>query len=178
MPLPMDPNHAERRFVLRVIGPLIAGVGLVFAVAGFGSFFIAFGGGGPPRYFWCAFIGLPLFGVGISITKFAYLGAVTRYMANEVSPVGTDVVHYMAEGTRDAVRDVATAIGEGISAGDTGVGEPTVRCHKCNELNEVLANFCKSCGASLGKAVACRGCGELNDPDARFCDHCGKPLPG
>ena len=104
-------GHAQRRAVLRVVGPAVAGIGLLFAVTGFASFFAAFGGAGPPRDFWCAFVGLPLLGVGL-----------------------------------------------------------------CNEMNEILASFCKRCGASLAKSVACHSCGELNDPDARFCDRCGQAI--
>ena len=72
---------------------------------------------GPPRFFWCAFVGLPLMGLGGTICKFAFMGAVSRYIANEVAPVGKDVVNYMAEGTKGAVRDVAVAVGDRLRAG-------------------------------------------------------------
>ncbi len=168
-------GHKGTRATLRVIGPVVLGAGLLFAVVGIGSFFSSFGSfGGPPRYFWCAFVGLPLIGLGIAICKFAFMGAVTRYMANEVAPVGKDVVNYMADGTQDAVRDIASAIGEGLSSSQSDREVQVVRCHKCNKNNEASAKFCKSCGVSLSKSVACPKCGELNDPDARFCDNCGQ----
>jgi double zinc ribbon protein len=170
-------SHQGARAILRVIGPVVLGVGLLFAVVGIGNFFMSFGSfGGPPRYFWCAFVGLPLIGVGIAICKFAFMGAITRYVANEVAPVGKDVVNYMADGTQDAVRDIASAIGEGLSTSPSDRELHGVRCHKCNENNEASAKFCKSCGASLSKSVTCSNCGELNDPDARFCDHCGQGI--
>jgi len=171
--MPRDSGHAERRAVLRRIGPLVAGVGVVFAAIGMISFFTAFGGSGPPRYFWCAFVGLPLIGIGLGITKFGYMGAITRYVANETVPVGVDVVNTMAEGTKDAVRDVATAVGEGIAASRGEEAVEVVRCHKCNETNEATASFCKQCGTPLAKSKPCPSCHELNDPDARFCDRCG-----
>ncbi|HVR75867.1 MAG TPA: zinc ribbon domain-containing protein [Planctomycetota bacterium] len=170
----MDPQQNPTRNVLRILGPAVVVVGLIFAAIGIGSFFSAFGGSGPPRYFWCAFIGLPLLGLGGIICKFAFLGPVTRYMANEVAPVGKDVVNYMAEGTRGAVRDVAAAVGEGLRAGAPAQEMRILRCHKCNTDNEAPASFCKGCGAPLAKTRPCRSCGELNDPDARFCDGCGK----
>lgn len=170
----MGEQHRGARATLRVLGPLVAIVGLVFAVIGFGSFFSAFGSSGPPKYFWCAFVGLPLLGVGVAMTKFAYLGAVTRYMANEVAPVGKDTFNYMAHGTRDGVREIASAVGEGL--GLRGESHEVVRCHKCNKENDADARFCDSCGEALQKSHECADCGELNDPDARFCDHCGKPV--
>jgi len=172
----IDSDHKEKRAVLRIVGPIVLGIGLVCTAIGIGSFFASFGSFGPPRYFWLAFVGLPLVGVGVGLCKFAFMGAVSRYMAGEVAPVGKDVVNYMVDGTKDAVRDVAEAIGEGLSSSHNGPESQIVRCHKCQEDNEASANYCKSCGAPLNKPVACSKCGELNDPDARFCDHCGQGI--
>ncbi|MGD0655808.1 MAG: hypothetical protein ABSA16_15830 [Thermoguttaceae bacterium] len=122
MPNEIDPQHSDTRDFLRVLGPLVAGVGLIFTIIGIGNFFASFYSFGPgsfglPRYFWCAFIGLPLLAVGGSICKFAFMGAVTRYIADEVAPVGKDVVNYMVDGTKDSIRDVAAAVSEGIGEG-------------------------------------------------------------
>src|SRR5262249_10134630 len=113
----IDPGHEDRRRPLRILGPVVAGIGLVFTIIGIASFFSSFGTHESPRYFWCLFVGLPLLAIGVMISMFAFLGAVTRYTANEVAPVGKDVVNYMAAGTKDAVRDVAAAVGEGFRAG-------------------------------------------------------------
>jgi hypothetical protein len=171
-----DPGHNDVRDLLRTIGPLVVGVGAIFTIIGIGSFFAAFGTFQPPRYFWCAFIGLPLVGVGVAICKFAFMGAVSRYIADEVAPVGKDVINYMAEGTQDAVRSVASAVGEGLRGGAPGHEAQGIHCPKCNTANEASASFCKGCGAPLARSKPCPSCGEPNDPDARFCDHCGKAL--
>ncbi len=172
----IDPGHADIRNTLRVVGTAVVIVGLVLTAIGMGSFFSSFGSFEQPRYFWCAFAGLPLLGLGAAICKFAFLGAVNRYLANEVAPVGKDVVNYLAEGSKGAVRDVATAIGEGLRAAAPAPEMRLVHCHKCNVDNEAPANFCKGCGASLAKTKACPGCQELNDPDARFCANCGTAM--
>jgi hypothetical protein len=173
----IDPRHNDVRDILRLVGPLVVGVGGLFLLIGLVSIFSAFGSFGPPRYFWCAFVGLPLLALGGAICKYAFMGAVSRYMADEIAPVGKDVINYMAEGTQDAVRDVAAAIGQGLNAtGALSKEVRIVRCHKCNVDNEATANFCKGCGAALGKTKPCADCGELNDPDAKFCDHCGKAI--
>ncbi len=165
-----DPQHDQLRNTLRTIGPIVLVVGVIFAVIGIGNFFMSFGSFEPPRYFWCAFIGLPLVGLGVALTKFAYLGAITRYMANEVAPVGKDVTNYMAHGTKDAMREVAGAIGEGLR-GETKV----VRCGGCQTENEPGANFCKNCGHAIGER-SCPKCFEPNDVDAKFCNHCGQQV--
>lgn len=172
----ISPRHDEVRSLLRVVGPVIAGIGLLFLLIGIGSFFSAFGGFGPPRYFWCAFVGLPLLGVGVSISKFAFIGTVARYIAGEVAPVGKDVTNYMVAGTKDSIRDVATAVGQGFAAAGGGQASSMIRCPKCHAENDALAKFCDSCGAPLAKTKRCEKCGELNDPDARFCDNCGNAV--
>jgi hypothetical protein len=175
----IDPEHNQRRDFLRVVGPVVCVIGAIFIAIGLWSFFSAFGGGGLPRYFWCVFVGGPVLSIGSAICKYAYMGAVTRYIANEVSPVGKDVVNYMAEGTKGAVREMAAAVGEGLRTRSPAVEArfvPVVQCHKCHAENEELANFCKGCGTPLAKTKPCAGCGEWNDPDARFCNHCGKAV--
>jgi hypothetical protein len=146
------------RSVLRLIGPLMVGVGAIFLIVGMVSFFSAFGGFEPPRQFWCAFVGMPLVGIGIGICKFAYLGTFTRYVAGEVAPVGKDVVNYMAEGTKDSMRDVAAAVAGGLREG----------MHSTEPLGESAA--------APEVRIRCRSCHALNDESAKFCGQCGKPL--
>ncbi len=150
--------------------------GLIFMAVGVGSFFSAIGTLGPPRYFWCCFVGIPLLGIGGAVCKFAFMGAVSRYVADEVAPVGKDVINYMADGTQGVVRQVAAAVGEGLRDGTAGQAAPGARCPKCHTVNEAAANFCKSCGSPLMKSAHCPACGGLNDPSARFCEHCGKAM--
>jgi hypothetical protein len=109
-----SPQHSNIRTVLRVGGPAIAVVGLLFLMVGVGSFFSSFGTLEPPRYFWCAFVGMPLLFVGLVMCTFGYLGAVYRYVAGEGAPVAKDVVNYMGENIQPGVKSVAKAVTEGI----------------------------------------------------------------
>jgi hypothetical protein len=170
----IDPGHSQIRGALRVIGPLIAIAGGVLTAVGFLSFATSFGDFGAPRYFWCAFLGLPMLGVGIAISRFAFMGTVARYMAGEIAPVATDTLNYVADETSGGVRTIAQAVGDGLRSGGGADAAVVVRCHKCNEENEPDANFCDNCGAALAKTKACSGCDELNDPDAEYCDACGR----
>ena len=107
-------QQSNIRIVLRVAGPLIAGVGLLFLIIGFCSFFASFGSFEPPQFFWCGFVGMPLLFVGIVLCNFGYLGALQRYVAGESAPVAKDVVNYLGENIQPGVTAVARAVTEGV----------------------------------------------------------------
>src|SRR4051794_28887001 len=48
-------------------------------------------------------------------------------------------------------------------------------CPRCAEDTAPGANFCRACGARLGRA--CPSCRHVNLPDSRFCTACGVALP-
>jgi hypothetical protein len=170
----INPGHTSARSALRVVGPIVAAIGLVMTLIGLGSFFSSFGsfgssGFGPPRYFWCAIVGLPLLGLGLMITKVAFMGRVLRYVAGETAPVAKDTFNYVAEGTQQGVRTLASAVAEGLTG-----NERTTVCSACRQVNDADARFCRKCGAAL--TTTCAACGHANDPGAQFCDTCGKPI--
>ena len=108
------PQHNRARTFLRVVGPLVAVVGLIFLIIGVVSFFSSFGSVGSPRYFWCCFVGMPLLFVGSAMSMFGFMGAVARYAAAEQVPITTDAVNDLAAGTQGAVKTVARFIAEGV----------------------------------------------------------------
>lgn len=108
------PKHRRTRSFLRGAGPLAAGGGLIFLIIGMADFFSAFGGSGPPRLFWCCFVGMPLLFVGGVMCMFGFMGAVARYTAAEQVPVAADAINDLAEGTQAAVKTVARAAAEGV----------------------------------------------------------------
>ena len=165
----INPGHTKVRNVLRIAGPLVLGLGVLFVVIGAGSLLSTMSsmGSGPPRYFWCVFVGMPLLFVGAVMTKVGYFGAVARYMAGEAAPVSKDTFNYMADGTKQGVRDIAGAIKDGIS-GDF------VSCPHCQESNDRDAKFCNECGKTISSDKSCTNCNTENDLNARFCDGCGE----
>jgi RNA polymerase subunit RPABC4/transcription elongation factor Spt4 len=174
----IDPGHTGVRNTLRIVGPVVLVTGVGFVVVGLVDFFSAFRGHDQPHLFWCFFVGLPLVFAGGVMTQIAFMGKVLRYMAQETAPVGKDTFNYLANGTKDGIKTVAGAIGQGLREGGFGgTSQTTVRCHKCNALVQADAKFCAQCGQSLGKTKACPDCRELNDPDAKFCDNCGRAFP-
>ncbi|MFN0053433.1 MAG: zinc ribbon domain-containing protein [Planctomycetales bacterium] len=165
----LNPGHLGTRGVLRIVGPFVAGIGLLFTIAGIGSFFASFGTFEPPQYFWCAFVGLPLIALGVGISKYAFMGRIFRYVAGETAPVAKDTFNYIAEGTQQGVRAMATAVGEGLR-----IRGSELQCAKCGQSNDTDAKFCRKCGASLD--TTCPSCAHLNDAGASYCEACGKPI--
>jgi membrane protease subunit (stomatin/prohibitin family) len=98
-------------------------------------------------------------------------------MTGKGAAVGKDVINYMAEGTQDAVSEIAQAVGEGLSRAHAGT---TVHkaCPKCHAENDPEASFCSSCGTALTEAKRCAACGHANDAAARFFDKCGEAFGG
>lgn len=168
----IDPGHAQKRNVLRVIGPIVFLVGLTLTAISFATVVLGdpFAHGGRAAL---AFVGLPLMFVGAVCSIFGFAGAVARYQAGEYAPVAKDTFNYLADSTQDGVRTLASAVGAGLR-GEAGPG--TLACPGCGAMNEPGSKFCDQCGESLPSEVACPDCGEANDPDARFCDNCGKPI--
>lgn len=166
----INPKHGAIRQVVRIAGPLTAGVGGLLMAIGFGSFFLSFWGSGPPRFFWCAFLGMPILFVGVAMCMFGFMGALARFQAGEVAPVGKDTFNYLAEGTKGGVKTLATAVGAGFTEGMVGT-DKTTPCPKCGHLNDTDAKFCDECGASI--STVCPSCGQVNDHDAKFCCNCG-----
>lgn len=165
----LNPGHASKRSVLRILGPIVLLTGIVLMAVGFINFMMSMGtGSGPPRLFWCFMLGMPVLFVGIVMTKIGFLGAVARYMAAESAPVAKDTFNYMADGTKDGVRDITTAIREGIT-GEHG----SVHCNDCGHENDSEAQFCDQCGETVGGVKACFNCKTSNAHDAKFCDSCG-----
>ena len=168
----INPGHETARNLLRIAGPIILAVGGLFMLVGLVSFFSAFGAGmGPPRFFWCFFVGMPLLFVGVVMTNFGYMGAIFRYQAGEVAPVGKDTFNYMADGTQPGVRTIAAAIGAGLAE---GANREKTNCPKCEHANDLEARFCHECGAAITKT--CVSCGRVNEGDAKFCNGCGSRM--
>jgi hypothetical protein len=177
-PPPLDPRHERSQFLLRFLGLLVLGVGVLFSAVGLISFFAAFGTFQPPRYFWAVFVGFPLIAIGAAMTRLGYLGRFYRYVFGEVTPVARDTFNTMAEGTQSGVETVAQALGRGLTSGMGGniLPEPgTIRCRRCAAANPPHARFCNQCGTALASGI-CTACGAAMIPGARFCNHCGQPI--
>jgi len=143
-------NQASWRSLLRVAGPLLLGAGVLLTAIAMVDFFSALNSFEAPRNFWLGFIGLPLIAVGSAMTKAAYLGPASRYVAGEVTPV---------------LRDTMGAL---------GIGGTELVCASCGGRNAADAKFCDDCGVAMHRT--CSACTATNAADAKFCDDCGAAL--
>jgi RNA polymerase subunit RPABC4/transcription elongation factor Spt4 len=175
----IDPGHKGPRDLFRVLGPIILGLVILLIVISMVDFFSCFGSMRTPRFIWMPFLGIPMLFVGGVLSQFGYAGKVARYMAQEMAPVGKDTFNYMADGTKDGIKTVATAVGQGLAQGAAALGGAMgakVTCRTCKALVDAAAKFCPQCGGAMTKDKPCPNCKHLNDSDAKFCDNCGQAV--
>lgn len=177
MTRPVNPAADRQRAMLRTFGILLVVSGAILTLIGMVSFFSSFGEmpnfGEPmgPRYFWCAFLGLPLIGFGSFLLKLGYLGTFSRYVAGEAEPVVSDTVNALAKNTAPAARDFARAVREGLATSHGAA------CPHCGSIDPGAGDFCDDCGKPIA-AAPCPKCSGRNAADARFCTHCGHAMAG
>jgi RNA polymerase subunit RPABC4/transcription elongation factor Spt4 len=175
----IDPGHSRPLALFRVLGPIILGLGALLIVISMIEFFSLFGSMQTPRFLWMPFLGIPMLFVGGVLSQFGYAGKVARFMAQEMAPVGKDTFNYMADGTQEGIKTVATAVGQGLGQGMAAVGGAMgtkVTCRTCKALVDAAARFCPQCGGAMTKDKPCPNCKHLNDTDAKFCDNCGQTI--
>ncbi|NDF13461.1 MAG: zinc ribbon domain-containing protein [Proteobacteria bacterium] len=151
---------------------LVRVLAVLFLVSGGACFFIAIRSFATPlservgigdfHYF---FFAIPLLFLGAILAMASSLGSITRfflssqretlkdafelkrdamqYHLQEIAPIQKDTINYMVSGTRDSVRDVVSAISEGIR------GEGTLMCPSCQARSQSSARFCHSCGEKM-----------------------------
>ena len=111
-PLGDNPTHRNTRTTLRLLGGIVLAAGLVFTAIGVINFFMSFGSFQPPKYFWCAFVGMPLIFIGGALLQFGFMGAVSRYSANEVVPVASDAVRQVVGDSKELLQDIVHPSGD------------------------------------------------------------------
>jgi len=180
----INPGHTHIRSVLRRIGPALIIVGVVLLIGSFamntepetGFFENSSKHMKEQSQLWSRRLAIRVPGIlclmlGLATTGFAFQGAVARYKAAEYAPVVTDTANYVARGAKEGIREVSSAIAEGIRNEPRGV-----KCPACDTGNDADARFCDGCGAAMRTAAECSACGAENDGDAKFCDSCGERL--
>ena len=173
----VNPNAQGQRTALRGLGAVLALVGGAFTAVGLIDFFGSMSAhAGPPQYFWCAMVGLPLLGFGSMLLKFGYMGAIGRYVAGEAAPVASDTINYLGEEAAPGIRSAVRSVAEGL-ADARGTRTAQATCPACEVEVDADARFCDQCGADLKSRRTCPACETENDLDARFCDACGHRFP-
>ena len=112
-----QPGQDSTRRILRRAGLITLGIGLLCLIVSLAEFFFRVGSMEEPRFFWLAFIGMPLIFVGGLMCQFGFMGAIARFTAGEVAPVATDTARFVAEETKGAVETVSKAAAKGVVEG-------------------------------------------------------------
>ena len=119
----ISPEHLKVRRVLRAADPIIPMIGILFTATAFVSFVSTMGNhSGPPKLFWCGFIGLPLMFLGTVLCLFGFIGAFARYTVAEQAPVAADTINYLADQTQEGVRTVSKDVAQGVAQGIRAAG--------------------------------------------------------
>ena len=129
-------------------------LGVILTVIGLISWASSWGKIGAARYYWAAFLGLPIIAVGSALMGLRNLGPTSRRLSGEMVLVARNDVNGLNQVT---------------------VEDNVVTCNRCQATNSARARFCNQCGTALN-ASTCPGCGAEHTPDARFCSQCGKSL--
>lgn len=82
-------RHNSIKKKLKIVGFICLIAGAVFTAIGLIDFFASMGGSDMPTKFWCAFVGLPLLGIGFAITSFAFRREISRYVKTNRCPLST-----------------------------------------------------------------------------------------
>ena len=142
----IDDKHTQTRNSLRLFGILSIIVALICIITGFKDAFISPIGpfainnsSNPFGKFWLMFIGIPLLGVGIAMTKAGYIGKVAEYGAKEITPVAKDAWNYFNE-KDDASPPAKSSGGNIVNA---------IQCNSCQHLNATTSVYCNQCGNAL-----------------------------
>ena len=166
----MDPKHEQIKGKLKKIGLTLLIVGGICFLVGIIDFFVAFGSFRAPTLFFFAFIGLPMAGIGGSLTLTAHQREIHQYRADEITPVINDT----AEDISPAITTIASAVREGLSQESTGASTKRA-CPACAAPVSPTDKFCANCGAPLART--CPPCSTPLEADDNFCPQCGTKLP-
>lgn len=160
-------EHIRTRSTFRAIGLISLFIGAICIIMAMVDFF-TLDFFEEPKYFWLAFVGMPIVFIGLVFTSLGYGGKMARYQSREYAPIAKDTFNYLARETTPGVKEIANAVKQ-VEPNNT-----SINCHKCQKENDADARFCNDCGEKL--VQVCATCQHDNPQNACFCNHCGNSL--
>jgi hypothetical protein len=135
------------RTAFRVVGVVLLLVGLGFLAVGLQDFFSTVDSFDGPHKFWMIFVGILLLGPAGWCLQAGFLGAASRYVAGETTPVVKDSAAYLTDGQG------FLGVGRVVDDADPESSAPSSAtgpyCSTCGTRNDADASFCDSCGTAL-----------------------------
>jgi hypothetical protein len=133
------------RIAFRVIGLVLLVVALGLLAVGLQNLFSTGDSFDGPDKFWMVFVGILMLGPAGWCLQAGFVGAASRYVAGETSPVLKDSASYLTDGQG--------FLGVGRTVDDAVV--PTTAtgpyCSTCGTRNDADASYCDKCGAALAR---------------------------
>jgi len=132
------------RNAFRVVGIAVLVVAVIFLGTGLQDFFDSSGSFEGPHKFWMVFVGI--FGLAIAgwCLQAGFMGAASRYVAGETTPVIRDSASYLTDG--EGFLGVGRTVDDQPQQTTAATGP---FCSKCGTRNDADASFCDRCGAVL-----------------------------
>lgn len=131
------------RITLRVVGLVLLAVALGLLAVGLQNLFSTRDSFDGPDKFWMVFVGILVLGPAGWCLQAGFVGAASRYVAGETSPVVKDSAAYLTDG--QGLLGVGRTV-DHASVASTATGP---YCSKCGTRNDADASFCDKCGAAL-----------------------------
>jgi hypothetical protein len=142
------PGQSTARTVFRVLGCLLAPLGVVLVVVGFYDFAtVEPTFDGPPSGLFVFAGGGFMAVVGFGFLNAGFLGTAARYSAGETMPVVKDSASYLSDG--EGILGVGRTVDHGRPAGASTTGATGPFCRSCGTRNDQEARFCDGCGQTL-----------------------------
>jgi hypothetical protein len=120
------------RIVFRVVGLVLLVAALGLLAVGLQNFFATKDSFDGPDKFWMVFVGVLMLAPAGWCLQAGFVGAASRYVAGETTPVVKDSAAYLT--VDDATRQEAAT---------------RPYCSTCGTRNDADASFCDRCGAAL-----------------------------
>jgi hypothetical protein len=129
------------RNVFRVVGVIALVAAVTFLVIGLKDFFASSDSFEGPHKFWMVFVGILGLAVAGWLLQAGFMGAASRYVAGETTPVIKDSAAYLTDGEG--------LLGIGRTVDDEHPKAIGPFCSKCGTQGDADASFCDRCGTAL-----------------------------
>ncbi|HET7432343.1 MAG TPA: zinc ribbon domain-containing protein [Nocardioides sp.] len=136
------------RLAFRVVGLVLLVVALGLLAVGLQDLFASGDSFEGPHRFWMVFVGVLMLGPAGWCLQAGFLGAASRYVAGETTPVLKDSAAYLSDG--EGILGVGRTVDDQPPARQSATPPATGPfCSKCGVRNDADASFCDGCGAAL-----------------------------
>jgi hypothetical protein len=133
------------RTTFRVVGIVLLLAALGFLAVGLQDFFSSANSFDGPHKFWMVFVGILMLGPAGWCLQAGFMGAASRYVAGETTPVVKDSAAYLTDGQG------FLGVGRTVDAAPAPSAATGPYCSKCGIRNDADAAFCDGCGAAIAR---------------------------